>query len=162
MGLSGQRHALITLYPRGKDLADTHWTGGWVDPWAGLATKARGKNLSPLPGIEPRLPCRPVRSQTLYCLSYSRIPLPLVFSPKILNVSYYQLYMLYAPPILANLVRNVISWKIKIIERLVINCFQSPVTFLRFGSSILFCTPFCAMFFAYSSGTHYKLINSQK
>jgi hypothetical protein len=29
------------------------------------------KNPLPLPGIEPRSPGRPVRSQTLYCLSYS-------------------------------------------------------------------------------------------
>jgi hypothetical protein len=29
-------------------------------------TQIRGKNLLPLPGIEPRSPGRPVRSQTLY------------------------------------------------------------------------------------------------
>jgi hypothetical protein len=29
-------------------------------------TQARGKILSPLPGIEPRSPVRPARSQTLY------------------------------------------------------------------------------------------------
>jgi hypothetical protein len=32
---------------------------------AGLDTKARGNILSPLPGIEPRSPSRPARSQTL-------------------------------------------------------------------------------------------------
>jgi hypothetical protein len=41
-----------------------------VGPRAGLDTDARGKILSPLPGIEPRSPCRPARSQTLYLLSY--------------------------------------------------------------------------------------------
>jgi hypothetical protein len=43
-----------------------HWTGAWVGPRAGLDTEVRGKILSPLPGIESRSPCRPVRSQTLY------------------------------------------------------------------------------------------------
>jgi hypothetical protein len=33
-------------------------------------TQARGKSLLPLPGIEPRSPGRPVRSQTLHWLSY--------------------------------------------------------------------------------------------
>jgi hypothetical protein len=42
-----------------------------VGPRDGLNTEARGKILSPLPGIELRSPVRPVRSQTLYCLSYS-------------------------------------------------------------------------------------------
>jgi hypothetical protein len=51
--------------PRGK-YPCTHRTGGWVGPTAGMVTEARGKILSPLPGIEPR----PVRSQTLYWLSY--------------------------------------------------------------------------------------------
>jgi hypothetical protein len=35
-----------------------------VDPRTGLDTEARGKILSPLPGIEPRSPGRPARSQT--------------------------------------------------------------------------------------------------
>jgi hypothetical protein len=48
----------------------THCTGGWVGPRASLNTEARGKILSPLPGIEPRSPGRPSRSQTLYSLSY--------------------------------------------------------------------------------------------
>jgi hypothetical protein len=38
---------------------------GWT-PRADLDKKARGKILFPVPGIEPRLPSRPVRSQTLY------------------------------------------------------------------------------------------------
>jgi hypothetical protein len=41
-----------------------------VGPRAGLDIEARGKFLSPLPGIRPRSPGRPARSQTLYCLSY--------------------------------------------------------------------------------------------
>jgi hypothetical protein len=65
MGVSGQRHAPAALYPRGKD-PGTHCTGGWVGPGAGLDTEARGKILSPLPGIEPRSPGRPARNQTLY------------------------------------------------------------------------------------------------
>jgi hypothetical protein len=68
MGVSGQRHAPAALYPRGKD-PGTHCTGGWVGPRAGLDTEAGGKNPLPLPGIEPRSPGRPARSQTLYCLS---------------------------------------------------------------------------------------------
>jgi hypothetical protein len=41
-----------------------------VGPRAGLDTEVRGKILSPLPGIEPRSPGRPARSQTLHRLSY--------------------------------------------------------------------------------------------
>jgi hypothetical protein len=48
----------------------THCMGGWVGSRAGMNTEVRGKILSPLPGIEPRSPGRPVRSQTLYWLSY--------------------------------------------------------------------------------------------
>jgi hypothetical protein len=43
-----------------------HCTGGWVDLRAGLDTEARGKFLSPLPGIKPRSPGSPAHSQTLY------------------------------------------------------------------------------------------------
>jgi hypothetical protein len=41
-----------------------------VGPRAGLDTEVRGKILSSMPGIEPRSPGRPARSQTLYRLSY--------------------------------------------------------------------------------------------
>jgi len=41
-----------------------------VGPRAGLDTEATGNILSPLPGIEPRSPGRPARSQILYWLSY--------------------------------------------------------------------------------------------
>jgi hypothetical protein len=44
--------------------------GGLVGPRVGLDTEATRKSLSPLPGIEPRSPGRPARSQTLYWLSY--------------------------------------------------------------------------------------------
>jgi hypothetical protein len=54
----------------GERTPGTHCKGGWVGPRAGLDTEARGKMLSPLPGIEPRSPGRPARSQTLYRLSY--------------------------------------------------------------------------------------------
>jgi hypothetical protein len=69
MGVSGQRHARLCFSP-GKRAIGTHWTGGWVGHRAGLDTDAREKILSPLPGIEPQSPRRPVRSQTLYWLSY--------------------------------------------------------------------------------------------
>jgi hypothetical protein len=69
MGVSGQHHAPAALYSRGKD-SGNHCTGCWVGPRAGLDTEDRGKILSPLPGIEPRSPGRPVRSQTLYWLDY--------------------------------------------------------------------------------------------
>jgi hypothetical protein len=55
--------------PPGKGPPGTHCTGGWVGPRAGLDTEVRGKILCPPPGIEPRSPGRPARSQTLYCLS---------------------------------------------------------------------------------------------
>jgi hypothetical protein len=69
MGVSGQRHAPTALYPWGKD-PGTYCTGGWVGLRPGMDREARGKILSPLPGIEPVSPRRPVRSQTLYWLSY--------------------------------------------------------------------------------------------
>jgi hypothetical protein len=69
MGVSGQRHCPAVLQPRGKD-PSTHWTGGWVNPRVSLDAEAREKIVSPLPGIEPRSLGLPVRSQTLYWLSY--------------------------------------------------------------------------------------------
>jgi hypothetical protein len=50
----------------GERTAGTHCTGGWVGPRAGLDTEARGKIPSPLSGIEPRSPGRPVCGKTLY------------------------------------------------------------------------------------------------
>jgi hypothetical protein len=65
MGVSGQRRAPAALYPAER-IPGTRCTGGWVGPRAGLDTEARGKIVSPLQGIEPRSPGRPVRTQTLY------------------------------------------------------------------------------------------------
>jgi hypothetical protein len=66
---------VVSVTPRqcfnpGERTPGTHCTGGWVGPRAGLDTEARGKILSPLPGIEPRSSGGPARSQTLYRLSY--------------------------------------------------------------------------------------------
>jgi hypothetical protein len=83
--------------PRGKD-PGTHCTGGWVGPRAGLDTEATGKNPLPPPGIEPRSPGRPARSQTLYWLRYpahicrSTIP-KLLFVPEFHTATYQ--YILY-------------------------------------------------------------------
>jgi hypothetical protein len=66
MGVSGQRHAPGCALVPGKGLPGTHSTGGWVGLRPGLDMEARGKILSPLPGIEPRLPGSPACSQTLY------------------------------------------------------------------------------------------------
>jgi hypothetical protein len=58
----------------------THCTGGWVGPRAGLDTEVRGKILCPCRGSNP---CRPARSQTLYCLSYpvpSVLPIQMLFA----------------------------------------------------------------------------------
>jgi hypothetical protein len=68
-GVSGQRHALAALCP-GERTAVTHCAGGWVGLRAGLDTEVRGKIPCPMQGIEHRSPGRPVRSQTLYWLSY--------------------------------------------------------------------------------------------
>jgi hypothetical protein len=69
MGVSGQHHAPAALYPRGKD-PRYHWTGGWVGPRAGLDAQARRRILCLRWGSNPG---RPVRSLTLYWLSYPRI-----------------------------------------------------------------------------------------
>jgi hypothetical protein len=65
MGMSGQRHAPSAPNPRVKDHG-THCTGGWVGPGVGLDTEARGKSLASA-ADQPRLPGRPVRSQTQHC-----------------------------------------------------------------------------------------------
>jgi hypothetical protein len=69
MGVSGQRHAPAALYPRGKDPRYPLYRrlGG---PQSRSGHRRYRKNPLPLPGIEPRSPGRPARSQTLYCLSY--------------------------------------------------------------------------------------------
>jgi hypothetical protein len=62
---------VVSVTPRqrfasGERIPCAHWTGGLVGHRAVLDTEARGKILSPLPGIEPRLPGRSARSQTLH------------------------------------------------------------------------------------------------
>jgi hypothetical protein len=66
MVVSGEHHALAVLYPQGKT-PGTHWIRGWVGPRAGLDAEARRKILCLCWGSNPS---RPVRSQTLYWLSY--------------------------------------------------------------------------------------------
>jgi hypothetical protein len=55
MGVSGQRQAPASLYPREKT-SGTDWTGGWMDPRARLDTEARRKILLPLTGVKPLRP----------------------------------------------------------------------------------------------------------
>jgi hypothetical protein len=55
MEVSGQRHAPAALCP-GEKTPGTHWTGGWVDPKAGLVTEARGKIICPCRGSNPDRP----------------------------------------------------------------------------------------------------------
>jgi hypothetical protein len=66
-GVSGQRHAPAALCP-GERTPGTHCTGGWVGLTVGLDTEVRGKILCPYRGSNPD---RPVRSQTLFWLTYS-------------------------------------------------------------------------------------------
>jgi hypothetical protein len=68
MGVSGQHHAPAAFYPRGKDPRYSLYRrlGG---PQSRSGHRGYRKNPLPLPGIEPRSPGRPARSQTLYCLS---------------------------------------------------------------------------------------------
>jgi hypothetical protein len=53
--------------PQPRFTPGTHWTGGWVGPRAGLDAEVRRKTLCLCRGSNPG---RPVRSQTLYWLSY--------------------------------------------------------------------------------------------
>jgi hypothetical protein len=55
----------LALAP-GKGPPGTHCTGGWVGPEPVWTQRLEKKILSALPGIEPRSPGRPARSQTLY------------------------------------------------------------------------------------------------
>jgi hypothetical protein len=69
MGVSGQHHAPAALYPRGKGSRYPLYRrlGG---PQSRSGHRGYRKNPLSLPGIEPRSPGCPARSQTLYCLSY--------------------------------------------------------------------------------------------
>jgi hypothetical protein len=60
--VSGQQHALATLYP--QERPGTHCSGGWVGPRVGLDRCEKSRPT----GI--RSPDRPARSQSLYRLSY--------------------------------------------------------------------------------------------
>jgi hypothetical protein len=64
MVVSGQRHA-----PGKGSPVPIVQEAVWVPEPVGTQ-EAWGKVISPLPGIEPRSPGRPARSQTLYWLSY--------------------------------------------------------------------------------------------
>jgi hypothetical protein len=55
------------VLPPGKEPPGTHCAGGWVGPRADLDADVRGKILCLCRGSNPG---RPVRSQTLYWLSY--------------------------------------------------------------------------------------------
>jgi hypothetical protein len=79
MGVSGQRDAPAALYPQGKN-PGTHWIGGWVGLRASLDTGDRRKILRPCRGSNPN---RPVRSQTLYCLSYRGSSLATLYRTKL-------------------------------------------------------------------------------
>jgi hypothetical protein len=61
------------LYPRGKSPPFTHWIGGWVDPTAGMDDVEKRKFLTLL-RLELRTLGPPVRSQSLYRLSYPGSP----------------------------------------------------------------------------------------
>jgi hypothetical protein len=58
----------LQLYPWGRSLI-THWTGGWVNPRAGLNNMEKWKFLTLL-GLELRPLCRQACSQLLYQLCY--------------------------------------------------------------------------------------------
>jgi hypothetical protein len=63
-GTHPQHHALAVLCP-GERTPGTHWTGSWLGPTAGLDAEAT--RLCLCRGLNPS---HPVRSQTLYWLSY--------------------------------------------------------------------------------------------
>jgi hypothetical protein len=71
MGVSGQRHAPAALLPQGKGPpVPIVQEAGWApEP---VWTQRIEENPLPLPGIEPRSPGSPARSQTLYCLMFTK------------------------------------------------------------------------------------------
>jgi hypothetical protein len=90
MGVSGQHHAPAALYP-GERSPGTHCIGGWVGPRAGPDAEARRKILCLCRRSNPG---RPVRSQTLYCLSYRGSycdrTLAEVAEPKVQHLKFYK------------------------------------------------------------------------
>jgi hypothetical protein len=74
MGVSGQRHAPAALLPPGKvPPVPIVQEAGWA-PEPVWTQRLEEKSFAP-PGIEPRSPGRPARSQTLYWLSYPALGL---------------------------------------------------------------------------------------
>jgi hypothetical protein len=69
MGVSGQRHAPAALCPRKRPPVPIVQEAGWASEPVWTQRLEKKYPLS-LPVIEPRSPCRPVRSQSLYWLSY--------------------------------------------------------------------------------------------
>jgi hypothetical protein len=67
--VNGQLHVPADL-PPGKDPPGTLWIGGWVGPRTGMDYVER-REILPLTGLELRAFSSPVRSQSLYRLSYS-------------------------------------------------------------------------------------------
>jgi hypothetical protein len=64
-------------------------------PQSRLNTEATGKIFPPLPGIEPRSPGRPVRSQTLYWLSYPGYSVWCVYPISLLTAPWRQVPFTY-------------------------------------------------------------------
>jgi hypothetical protein len=95
----------------GERTPGTHWTGGWVSPRAGLDAKARRKILCLCRGSNPG---RPVRSQTLYWLSYYLATVPCT------NIEDYR-YIIFSIPNLLNyfLVMQVITNSINFLMKFV-------------------------------------------
>jgi hypothetical protein len=56
-------------FPPGERAPGNPWIAGWVDPRTCLGDVEKKKFLT-LPGLKLRPLCRPVRSQSLYLLSY--------------------------------------------------------------------------------------------
>jgi hypothetical protein len=60
---------MTSFTPRLLSSYGIHWFGGWVGPRAGLPAE-QAKGVLPLTEIEPRFLGRPLRSPSLYRLSY--------------------------------------------------------------------------------------------
>jgi hypothetical protein len=94
MGVSGQHHALATLYPRGKDPRYPLYRslGG---PRAGLDTECRGKILCPRRGLNPDRPVvQPVvRHYTAWANPGPKVVFNNLF-PKIESRAYFSYVML--------------------------------------------------------------------
>jgi hypothetical protein len=58
-----------SCFTQGEIALDIHYTGNWVGARASLDHIEKIKNVI-LPGMEPRLLGRPIRSQSLYRMGY--------------------------------------------------------------------------------------------